>query len=150
MICGGSLLGGVSGHTDAENKIIDRMNKASLMPHEFLFLLCNVSDRVACITQGHKVDYGKEELCLNEWETNESKHSFEPKIKIQLLPEKAFVNTAPHHIVNAQLSKEAVLLLQTVDPVDLNKKISLRDVMDEHIETTFFKQTDSNRMETGK
>lgn len=66
------------------------------------------------------------------------------------MPEKAFVNTAPHHIVNAQLSKEAVLLLQTVDPVDLNKKISLRDVMDEHIETQFFKQTDSNRMETGK
>lgn len=50
LICGGSLLGGASGHTDAENKIIDRMNKASLMPHEFLFLLCNVSDRVACIT----------------------------------------------------------------------------------------------------
>ena len=58
-----SLIAGGGGSANGEMlndeaiKILNEMNGYTLMVHEFMYLLCNASERVDQITQNHKVDY---------------------------------------------------------------------------------------------
>jgi hypothetical protein len=56
LISGGGTSGGDNVLTPDQAAILDRMDGKTLMPHEFLYLLCCSSDRIQQINKNHKAE----------------------------------------------------------------------------------------------
>ena len=48
------------------------MDQCTLMVHEFIYLMCNASDRIAQIEQNHSVNYKSEVMAVSLWEIDQS------------------------------------------------------------------------------
>ena len=78
-----------------------------LLAHEFLFLLCNTTDRLELIRRVHQPELVSVKGNINNWElTNKSSGSHQVT-HIHLLGQTAFVNQAPHILITNTLNKEA-------------------------------------------
>lgn len=84
-------------------KAFQEMEGYTLMLHEFLTLLCNSTDRLNKITDNHTVDHKQNLHAINQWEISDST---EQRVShIHLLAPDAFINHAPHHLVQDALQK---------------------------------------------
>lgn len=83
------------------------MEGYTLMPHEFLYLLCCASDRLHQINKNHKIDLVSQQHKIFQWEIYNPQQSEEHISHIHLLSKNAFKNLAPHHLVNEGLFKQS-------------------------------------------
>jgi hypothetical protein len=108
-----SLIAGGGGSANGEMlndeaiKILNEMNGYTLMVHEFMYLLCNASDRVDQITQNHKVDYRSQKDEIHQWELQDRCGKGPTVSHIHLLSKNAFVNQAPRLLVIDALALKA-------------------------------------------
>jgi len=49
-------------------QLIDSMEKLYILPHEFLYLLCNSTERLKIIEENHKVDLKGQKAAIHFWE----------------------------------------------------------------------------------
>ena len=56
------------GLTGESAQIIDSLDKLYILPHEFLYLLCNASDRLKIIEENHKIDLKGVKAPIHYWE----------------------------------------------------------------------------------
>jgi hypothetical protein len=76
----------------------------TLMVHEFLYLLCNTTDRLNQIVKNHKVRFQSEKLDIYQWELQDNIASQNRKVShIHLLNRNAFKNEAPHVLLKTAL-----------------------------------------------
>ncbi|CDW81298.1 UNKNOWN [Stylonychia lemnae] len=79
-----------------------------LLPHEFLFLLCNCSNRLETISRLHNPELVSVKGNIYQWElSNPLNQGTFHQSHIHLLPQTAFTNQAPHIIITNTLNKEA-------------------------------------------
>ena len=81
------------------------MDGYTIMPHEFLYLLCCASDRLHQINKNHKADLLSQKHKIFQWEIYNPQQSDNHISHIHLLSKTAFKNLAPHHLVNEGLYK---------------------------------------------
>lgn len=58
----------IMGLTGECAQIIDSLEKLYILPHEFLYLLCNTSDRVKIISENHKINFKGVKEPIHYWE----------------------------------------------------------------------------------
>jgi len=64
-----SLISGTNQATDKgllleQSILLEQMHSYSIMPHEFLYLVCNASNRLTQIKKNHKIDMKSEKYAL--------------------------------------------------------------------------------------
>eukprot|EP00347_Sterkiella_histriomuscorum_P021092 403335284 len=78
-----------------------------LLPHEFLYLLCNSSDRLETINRLHNPELVSQKGNIYQWELRGKEDKQNQATHIHLLPQTAFSNQAPHILLTQTLNKEA-------------------------------------------
>lgn len=78
-----------------------------LLPHEFLFLLCNCEDRLKLIRRIHNPELVSQKGNIHNWELLNKENGQHQVSHIHLLSQAAFQNQAPHVMITATLNKEA-------------------------------------------
>ena len=91
-------------------EILARLSSLTIMPHEFLYIVCNSTNRLDIIEDRHNViaDLKSKPVDIFHWELNERSSTVTETEDMQvstihLLGEGAFSNKAPHHLVNDRL-----------------------------------------------
>ena len=77
-----------------------------LLPHEFLFLLCNTEDRLEVIRRSHRPELVSNRGNIHNWEFINKDVGSHQVTHIHLLSQTAFTNQAPHILVTNALNKE--------------------------------------------
>jgi hypothetical protein len=79
-----------------------------LLPHEFLFLLCNSTNRLEMIAKNHNPELTSEKVQLDNWQLPVKDRQGQYKVShIHLLGDNAWTNTAPHIAMIENLNKDA-------------------------------------------
>lgn len=104
LISGGGTSGGDNVLSPDQMTILDRMDGKTMMPHEFLYLLCCSSDRIQQINKNHKAELRSNQHAIYQWEIQNT-HKEDYVSHIHLLAKNAFKNNAPHHLVNDAMHK---------------------------------------------
>ena len=119
-------------------EVMKQMEGVHMMQHEFLYLLCNATDRVEIIEEHPKVDLHSEKGKIYHWELKDGVSAEDKISHIHLLSQNAFRNRAPHHLVCENLERateemnlharrpeklEAATRLKTFFNNDLDSKI---------------------------
>jgi len=58
----------IMGLTGESAQVIDSMEKLYILPHEFLYLLCNTADKLKIIEENHKIDLRGQKAPIHYWE----------------------------------------------------------------------------------